>query len=966
LQLRVKFYFAGRFMLRQLLFTCFVVLWTALGLFAQVTTATIQGTVKDKKDGSELIGVSIIIKGTSMGASTDANGKFMIRNVKPGEYDIEISYIGYTKLLLTGIKVKAGDNKDLQIDLIPTSFTIDQDVVIVGKRPLIDIEKGASVNTISQENIELAPARQLQSIVNTQPGVIQSPAGVSIRGSRTYETGVYIDGVRVTDPLAGTGFGLDIGANAISDIEITTGGIGADVGDATSGVIRTKTRSGGDRLEVSANYKRDNFGFNEAWRSTWNTQVGELNVNGPFMKKLLDNRLKFSVALRAAFTDEFYLNPANQVVSSLYPQNNGRMFAPYQDNRWSAFAKLNYNLKNGKMLTVSQLRSISINQDINMLRIFGNDLPFQPGYQYAFTEQMDNANTFTHDAYMSSVDWKHSLSKRVSYNLLLSRFFVRLRGDANGRYWRPASVDQVFDPASITLFPNTPFNPGDSVVFGNLPSGFFNNGGIATLWHDHYFEEYTIKAEGNVFSTNSLNKLTFGMELKFQEMQWIDIIRPWIGAPIPLANGQQSQSFRLGQQSDVWKVSPQRGGFYITDQIKYKGLVASIGGRLEYWAPGRYVDEAVENMRAPIRDELRESYKENSVQIGNLRYKFRFLPKINASFPIRENQMLFFNYTHSTILPHPSFVYPGLNPFYQDRSVIANVGNPDLNPEVDISYEIGLKTQLTSNDAFTLTAFWKDKYDFITTTSVLIKDNTGREINRTIRINSDYARARGVEAGYIKRIGNWYNGQASVTYMVTTGQSASANEKIKDLLASGAVEDTREFYLPWDVPVDFKTNHIFKIATKEGLFGKAWLNNMSFYFETVMRSGVRYTPFVFDRIDQSTGRPIYVIDPNPDARWSKVGEYWFWADFTFTKWWKVRNRLNISWNLQITNIFDNKNAAIINPVTGTAFQNGQNVPDSWVDPRYRDPRLGNQGPPPTNPARFLQQRHILTGIAVKF
>ncbi|MFN5921080.1 MAG: TonB-dependent receptor, partial [Bacteroidota bacterium] len=115
-----------------------------------------------------------------------------------------------------------------------------------------------------------------------------------------------------------------------------------------------------------------------------------------------------------------------------------------------------------------------------------------------------------------------------------------------------------------------------------------------------------------------------------------------------------------------------------------------------------------------------------------------------------------------------------------------------------------------------------------------------------------------------------------------------------------------------------------------------------------------------------TGRPIYVIDPNPDARWSKVGEYWFWVDFTYTKWWKFGKRMNLSWNLQITNLFDNKNSAIINPVTGTAFQNGQNVPDSWVDPRYRDPRLGNQGPPPTNPARFLQQRHILTGISLRF
>ncbi len=933
---------------------------------ARSQTSTITGTVKDKKDNSELIGVNVMLKGTSLGAVTDVNGKFTIRNVKAGEYTVEVSYIGYSKVLLTGIKVSAGETKELKVDMQAASVSIDQDVVIVGKKPLIDIEKAASSSSISQENIDLAPARQLQKIINTQPGIIQSPAGVSIRGGRTYETGVYIDGVKVTDPLSGTGFGLDIGSNAISDIEITTGGIGADIGDATAGVINTKTRSGGDKIEINASYKRDNFKFNEAWRSCWNTQIAELNLNGPLFKKTLENRLKFSVALRGAFTDEFYKNPANQIHSSLYEKSLGTGVTPYQDNKWSAFMKLNYSFKGGKMLTFTQLRSITVNQDVNMLRIFGNDLPYQPGYQYMFSRQMDNANTYTHDAYMTSVDWKQSVSKRFTYTVTGSRFFVRLRADANGRRWREGNQDGVFDPQSITLFPTTYFNPGDSIAYVNNPSGFYNNGGIATLWHDHYFEEYMLKAQGNLFSKNSLNKLNFGVELKMQEMQWVDIVRPWIGSPIPLANGTYSQTFRLGQQSDVWKVSPQRGGFWVTDQIKYKGLIASIGGRLEYWAPGKFVDDAVANPLSPVREELRESYKKNSVDILGLRYKFRFLPKISASFPVRENQVLFFNYTHNTILPHPSFIYPGLNPYYQDRSTIANVGNPDLNPEVDISYEIGLKTQITSNDALTLTAFWKDKYDFITTTSLLIRDVTGREVARTIRINSDYARSRGIELGYIKRIGNWYTGQASFTYMVTTGQSASANEKIKDLLASGAVEDTREYYLPWDVPYDFKTNHIFKIDRKEGLFGKSYLNKMSFYFETVYRTGVRYTPYKFDRNDPNTGRPIYVVNTDPNARWSEIGEYWFWCDFTFTKWWTIANRVHFSWNVQITNVFDNKNAAIINPVTGTAYQNGQNVPDTWVDPRYNDPRLGIQGPPPANPARFLEQRHIIMGVALRF
>ncbi len=944
-----------------------LLIFICLNLFAQ--KGSLSGNVVDGKNNSPLIGVTILLKGTSLGVVSDEEGKFILKNIKPGDYSLEISYLGYRKVLITGIKINADENTKTELIEMSASSTTMDEVVIKGKKPLIDIDRPQSVNTIGQDNIELAPSRQLQQIVSTQPGVIQSPAGVNIRGSRTYETGTYIDGVSVTDPMAGTGFGLDLGSNAISEIEITTGGIGAEIGDATAGVISTKTKRGGDKLEFSANYKRDNFDFNKAWRETWNSQYAELNVSGPLLKKTFQNKVKFSIALRGSFSDEFYKNPAKQIVSSLYPReySGEKFWTPFQDNRWSAFAKINYDLAKNKKITFTLLRSITVNQDINMLRIFGNDVPFVPGYQYIFSQQMDNANTFTHDAYMQMINYKQSVSKRFSFDATFSRFFVQLRADANGRDWRPGNVDYEFDASSINLFPTKIFLPtiNDSVVFVNSPSGFYNNNGIAALWHHHYLEEYVTKAQGNYYSKNSLNKLTFGFEMKFQDMLWIDIIRPWIGAPIKLADGTYSQSFRLGQQSDVWKVSPQRGGFYVTDQIKYKGLVANIGGRFEYWAPGKYIDDAVNDSRSPIRDEVREDYIAHTTSIAGLRYKFRLLPKISASFPIAENKMLYFNYGHTSILPHPSFIYPGLNPLYQDRSTAAVVGNPDLNPEVDISYEIGLRSQITNNDAITISAFWKDKYDYVTSASVIIEDITGREVTRTMRINSDYARTRGIELGYIKRIGNYYQGQLAMTYMVTTGQSASGNEKMKELLSSGAIEDTKEYYLPWDVPYDFKTNHIFKIEKKGGLFGKKWLNNMSIYFETVLRSGIRYTPYIFDRNDPQTGRPMYVQDPNPDNRWSKTGEYWFWADFTFTKNWKFKH-LNLSWNLQITNVFDNENSSIVNPVTGSAYQNGDNVPDTWVDPRFVDPRLGNSAPSPSNPARFLQQRHIITGVAFKF
>ena len=62
-------------------------------LFAQ--SMTIEGMVKDKKTQKSLIGANVFIVGTSIGTSTDADGKYKLSNVKPGSYKVKASYIGY-------------------------------------------------------------------------------------------------------------------------------------------------------------------------------------------------------------------------------------------------------------------------------------------------------------------------------------------------------------------------------------------------------------------------------------------------------------------------------------------------------------------------------------------------------------------------------------------------------------------------------------------------------------------------------------------------------------------------------------------------------------------------------------------------------------------------------------------------------------------------------------------------------
>lgn len=792
-------------------FALFLLLFSAQAVFAQ--SGAITGTVTDKDDGSPLPGVNVIIKGTSFGAATDFDGKFRIP-IKPGEYALEFSFLGYQRILMTGIKVSANQPTQLNVQLGAEVLSGGDEIVVIGEKPIFDVEKSNSGVNVSRTEIEAAPVRRVEDVVGLQSGVTKDPTGLYIKGGRAYETGFVVDGVSAQDPLSGTGFGLDVGAGALASVEVVTGGVGAEYGDVTSGVVSVKTQDGGDKFSGFISHKRDNPGRNTSASQNFFMDLWEVNIGGPSLlfEKLLPSlglnlpgKLTFFASGQISMQDEFTKISASQVRSSLI---DNTFFSPRQDNRWNGMLKLTWNIKPGMKLQGAYQRSLTVNQNRNMLLITDANVQVSPGFQFPFSQNLDNANTYAAGSILSYLKWTHTVSKSSFYDLQASRLFTRLRVDANGRNWRPESVDGELDPESIVTYPITEFMTPRDFMYVLAGPGYINNGGLATLWHDHFAEEYSFKGTFTHFYNKKQNQLVLGFESKLQDYQWIDITRPWVGAPIQIgtdSNGQPvfSETQRLGESSDIWRVKPRRGAFFVNNQIRYQGLIANIGLRYEYWAPGKYVDDAIENPQAPIPDVVRQAYKDDTFAFGGLRYKARLLPKLSVSFPVRENQVLFFNYGHSTRVPHPSFVYAGLDPFYQNRSFLPNLGNPNLNPEVSINYEIGLRNQITANDALNVSAFWNDRYDFVTSERIVIIDATNRESERAFRINGDFARSRGVEATYIKRYKDWFRGNLAVTYSRAEGLNSSNSESLQQIIVGGqAIGNNVETPLAWDRPWD--------------------------------------------------------------------------------------------------------------------------------------------------------------------
>jgi outer membrane receptor protein involved in Fe transport len=958
------------------------------------TTGSISGTVNDARDGEPLIGVNIIIRGTSFGTASDFDGNYEIRNIRSGEYSIEVSYLGYERQLITGIRVTAGETTELNIRLSEQTLSADQEVVVIGERPIFDIEQSSTTSNMTRDQIQAAPVRRIDEIVGLQAGVFRDPTGLYIRGGRANETGYIVDGVSAQDPLAGTGLGLDLGAGAYANVEVTTGGVDVEHGNLTSGVVSVNTQRGTDRYQGYFSHKRDNPGRMTGSSFDFFTDIYEFNLGGPTpgFKNLLrglgvsePGNLYFFVAAQANFSNEFMRNTADQVRTSMIGND---FWSPRQDNRWSGMVKLTYNLSPGMRLEGAYQRSLTVNQNTRMLQIVGDDVQIRPGYQFFFRENLNNANTYAHDSKLTYLKWTHTLSQSTFYEVQLSRLFTRLRADANGRNWRPERVDGEFDAESIVVYPVTPFEADRDFTYVLPGPGFANNGGIATLWHDHYAEEYTLRSSLTSYFFNNNNRLRAGLEMKMLDYQWIDITRPWVGAPIQIDEDTFTETFRLGASSDIWQVRPVQGAFYVSDQIRYQGLIANLGMRLEYWFPGSYVDNFVDDPRAPIADEVRQAYKDETYNLFGSRFKTWLLPRINVSFPVRENMVMYFNYGHKAKLPHPTYIYAGLDPFYQDRSFLSNLGNPNLNPEVDISYELGFRYQLTSNDALNITAFWSDKYDFITSERIIITDASGRDTERSFRVNGDFARVRGIEMTYFKRYKDWIEGSINLTYSRAEGLSSTSNDALQSIIAGGQdIGNNIETPLAWDRPWDLKGNIIFTWdRPNDPLFGLSALNQMKLFLSGSWRSGQRYTPMIFRGNQRNpvtaeeNWRPVYERDSDPTKRFAEIGEPWINFDLNFQRWFNLGNTRFIAF-LEISNLFNNKNPAIINPVTGEAYRSdyptdqaalialrsdrSYDVPSNVKDPRYTDPR-DNNVPAYLNPANFLQQRHIMIGFAFNF
>jgi outer membrane receptor protein involved in Fe transport len=950
-----------------------LILLVAPSIVAQTAKGRIEAKVVEAKTNEGMPGANVVVKGTYYGGSTNVDGVAKIENVNPGTYIVEVSLLGYKVVQFTNVKVEAGQTSRLTAKMEETVLAIDKEIVVVGEKPLFDIEETASKRSVGQVDIQAAALTKVENIVALQPGVVFSDNEIHIRGGRTHEAALLLDGVSIQDPLAGTGFGLQVSPGSIQDVEVITGGYNAEYGQATSGIVNITTREGSETYSGSISYKLDHFGLNKNSRSNWNTDNADLSLSGPepitsyLLPALgleIPGKMSFFGTLYAKRSDDYLRwvqlvdasgRPTSYVVQApdgLYSSIfKGSAWAPRRNNDYSMLAKITYKPTGTTKLSYSFSESIVINQNTQTIQATLDRVEPNPGYQYLFQFIPDSANTFTQRNIQHAISWTQTLSKETFYEVRLSRYTAHIRGDANGK-----SFTSYIEPQDIVTFPIHYYNLGRDTV-GVIPGDGFYDLGSPSTYRDQFATEYTIKFDlTNYFSEK--NKFKTGLEMRFQNLQMVDIFKPWI----------KPQGF----DNDIYNVDPALGALYAQDNITLKGMILNFGLRLDYWLPGKYVDDIAKNPSDTliVSPALRKQYLDHTFSLFGRRVKARISPRLGISHPISDNQSLFFSYGHFSKFPRPQFVYSKLSRS-SVRSNTSAVGNPDLNPETTVSYELGVRNQLSGNDVLTITAYYKDIFDYITEKNILRTSGLSGSQYYAINLNFDYARTKGIEVEYKKRIGNWFRGSLSGSYSIATGKSSSPKDNIVSLQL-GEPENIKERYLIWDRPLQFSANLNFTVEKGEPLFGfgSGILDDYNLFVRIFFQSGKRYTPQyrVIDPItgnpavDPSTQRPLYAPDLN---RLNEgIGTNWFYIDLNFEKYFDLGFGKLVA-AIEVQNLLDTKNAQIINPVTGRAYEYGDPTPSSYNDPLY--PQLtGSVSPYPYDPARYKEPRTIRLSMAFRF
>lgn len=233
-----------------------VAAFAAAAGFAQ-TSGRIQGTVKDS-DGAPLPGVTLtatapVLPGNITAVSAN-DGTFRLLSLPPGIYTVTANLDGFNTVESRDVKV--GIDRTVTLELTMTAAFAGE-LTVLGEAPVVDTSSATSGVSASAETFERIPmARDFYAVAQLATGAAADASGTTVYGSTGAENAYVIEGLNTTGVELGTETKL-LNFDFIQEVEIKTGGLPAEYGRLTGGLINAITKSGGNE------FSGDVFGFYE-------------------------------------------------------------------------------------------------------------------------------------------------------------------------------------------------------------------------------------------------------------------------------------------------------------------------------------------------------------------------------------------------------------------------------------------------------------------------------------------------------------------------------------------------------------------------------------------------------------------------------------------------------------------------------------------------------------------------------
>jgi len=932
----------------------------------------IVGVVRDAKTHEPIIGVNILVVGTSRGASADIDGKYTIIGIPPGTYTIRATQVGYAPVEVKDFKV--GADVTTPLDFAMSSSDVQLGEVVIHGEQLVNNMNTSSTIDVGSKSIESLPnVKSVDDVVKIQPGVLKQGNNIYVRGGRANEVQYVVDGVpvnnllsnnNIVDPNAtlsnlyagmnsgtvgGGATGLSISANAISSVSVQTSGFDADYGNAQSGIINISTKSGDTgRYSGSAQFRTDRMAAtnqNEAYNS--------FSLGGP---EPLSRYLLPELGLKLPGSLTFFFNVDIDRSDGYRQYAHNQFYNPLQ--RKVGFNGLFGGIMNGVGFDFRDNQSNSFTFSSKLRYDISGTDQILYSYNGALSSGHDYDNNWVYMADSSML----SATLSINHNLSWEHFFG---SNSYGKIIL-GEVEQRTgnDVAGILPSDYSPVNQNQDIN----NDGYYDVG-TTQAWASSVTRDWSLRFEFNS-QVHPLHLLKTGFEYHYFSVQSTTIDDPTV--PHYDADGNviqfpdtayiYSKGLYPGFGKYRWSINdfPNRGALWVQDNIEFSGLNFHVGLRYDYQDIGRQVfdDQWISSWRTAVGSDIPGSpfqpdwaQKDASGNYERMNggstfwYYFThgyFSPRLAIGYPVTDRIVFFFNYGH--FLQFPSF-----DEYFNDPTVLGAsgnyVGNPDLKPQKTIQYESGFDDQFADNLSFSLHAYYKDVFDYADLVSAG---------NAQLYYNFDYASTRGFDLSFQQALASNFSSTLSYSYAIAKGRASNPLASVYQ----PSYQLPRETRMDWDQnnTVNLFLRYAVDPRQDSYIFGIP-LNNYGVSLTWSYGSGYPYSGYNGGHI---TLRNLYLHN-------SETAPYTSVFNLSLYKGFQVLGTLNMMATLDITNLFnrDNVSASFLqNSTVGQYYGR----PAEYGD--IQDPTAGNGIVLPWNrvahdftyPGVFEAPRQILLGI----